>query len=155
MGIQVFGIVPYNITVTPADGSAPVEDNKQTEDWASKYTGDYTAYKVDVAEFTDCAAGAVVTFDAARIEDADHAWWNFAVINYVEGWPKFAEAKYFADNTLTFNDWGFVDANDKSVTSFKFTLSAEAVSEIVSGNGGMAIQVFGIVPYNITVTPVK
>ncbi len=118
-------------------------------DWAFQYTGDYTAYTaVANADLANYANGVKVSFDFARIEDADHAWWNFTIINTVDGWPKFTDAKYYIGEAPAFSQYEFVDVNDKSVTNYSFTLSADAVAEAAAAGKDIAIQVFGIVPYN-------
>lgn len=122
-------------------------------DWAAQYVGDYSAQILPVTDFANCTNGFTLSFDleklAKKADGSDYTYWNFTFINNVDGWPKFLDAKYYTEKPA-FSEWDFVDV---SKTNYSYTFTADAVAEILKGNG-FGIQVFGVVAHNIVITPV-
>ena len=110
---------------------------------------------VNVEQLNKFENGAVVTF-GNKLADAADGWgnpyWNFTFITNTGGWPKLLDARFYAEGGRpAYSEWDFADVNGEPFTA---TFSAEGVAEILA-NGGLGVQVAGVILLDWTVTPVK
>ncbi len=115
---------------------------------AATYPGDYAnGYTVEVGELAQFEGDVTLTVEYTLLDGFGYS--QFAMINLIDGWPALQEDD-FVNLSYPINNGWFNTLRSMSGNELTVTIQEEKVKEIVKGNRGLGLQVYGVVIDKVT-----